>query len=108
MVAPLPWGNPFIQEARAKVTRKDRIEAALQAAFQPSLLDVKDESYKHAGHMPHSGGADQSGETHYWVRLNSAAFEGKTRIARHRMVNEALAREFETGLHALAIVAEVP
>ncbi|ODN69863.1 BolA family protein [Methylobrevis pamukkalensis] len=82
-------------------TRRDRIVAALTGAFAPTRLSVVDESHLHEGH----GGWRESGETHFRVAIAAPAFAGKTRLARHRMVNETLAPEFAAGLHALAIEA---
>jgi BolA protein len=79
-----------------------RIRAALSAAFSPGELDVVDESHLHHGHA----GASPGGETHYSVRIRAAAFAGLSRVAKHRLVNDALAGEFATGLHALSIQAE--
>ena len=76
----------------------------LTGAFAPARLDVADESDLHAGHAGHR----PSGETHYRVYIVSAAFKGKSRIERHRMVNEALAEELASGVHALAIQASAP
>ena len=72
--------------------------------FAPARLDVVDESHQHAGHAGHRPG----GETHYRVYIVSDAFKGKSRIERHRMVNEALASELAGGIHALAIHARAP
>lgn len=85
-------------------TRKDRIARALTDAFAPVRLEVEDDSARHHGHA----GAAPGGETHYTVRIVAEAFAGKTALARHRLVNEALAEEFGTGLHALAIEAQAP
>jgi BolA protein len=67
-------------------------------------LDVIDESHKHEGHA----GSRPGGETHYAVHIVSKAFRGKTRIERHRMVNETLSGELKGGVHALAIKASAP
>lgn len=80
----------------------ERIEAKLRAAFRPSRLDVRDESHLHAGHS----GWREGGETHFRVEIASSAFEGRTRVERHRMVNDALRNELAGGVHALAIKAE--
>ncbi len=80
--------------------RQQRIEAALTAAFQPVRLTVINESHLHAGHQPHFDG---SGDSHFRIRIESAAFSGQSRIARHRAVNTALQLEFDAGLHALAV-----
>jgi BolA protein len=83
---------------------RDRITEKLSAAFEPVRLDVQDESHQHAGHA----GSRPSGETHYRVHIVSEAFQGKSRIERHRMVNTALAQELAGGVHALAIHAAAP
>ena len=87
---------------------KERIKARLTAALSPAELDVIDDSAKHAGHQFHPGGVEPRGETHFTVKVVSDAFAGKSRLARHRMVNELLAQELADGLHALAIVAKAP
>ena len=84
-------------------TRADRIRQAL-APLDPVQLDVVDDSARHAGHA----GATAAGETHYNVLLVSPRFAGLNRVARHRLVNQALAPEFETGLHALSLVLKTP
>jgi Stress-induced morphogen (activity unknown) len=83
-------------------TRRDRIVTALTERFAPEALDVIDESHRHEGHA----GARPGGETHYRVKIVAPAFAGTTRLAAHRLVNDALADEFATGLHALAIEAK--
>ena len=81
-----------------------RIREALEARFQPALLDITDDSARHAGHA----GASPGGETHYSVHMVSAAFAGVSRVARSRAVHEALAGEFASGLHALALRLQSP
>jgi BolA family transcriptional regulator, general stress-responsive regulator len=83
---------------------RDVITEKLTKAFAPQSLDVVDESHRHEGHAGHRPG----GETHYRVHIVSEAFRGKSRIERHRMVNEALAGELRGGVHALAIRASAP
>ena len=83
---------------------RDRIVEKLTQAFAPSVLDVADESHLHQGHAAHRPG----GETHFRVHIVSEAFKGKSRIARHRMVNETLASELADRVHALAIHAKAP
>jgi BolA family transcriptional regulator, general stress-responsive regulator len=78
------------------------MKAALTAAFSPDLLEIDDESHLHHGHA----GAAPGGETHYAVRIRTPVFAGLSRVARHRAVNQALADEFATGLHALSIKAD--
>jgi len=84
--------------------RKQRIEARLREVFAPDAVDVDDDSARHAGHA----GARAGGETHYRVRVVSARFEGLSRVARHRLVFDALKAEFAGGLHALNIEAVAP
>ena len=86
------------------MTRAERIKASLTKVFSPVALDIVDESHLHAGHA----GARPEGETHFRVSLTAAAFEGVGRVQRQRLVNEALAEEFESGLHALSIRALSP
>jgi BolA protein len=85
-------------------SRAHRLEAILSRAFAPSLLRVADDSARHAGHA----GARPGGETHYSVLLVSEAFRGQSRVARHRLVHDALAAEFAGGLHALALTLRTP
>jgi BolA protein len=84
--------------------RADRIAAILTARFAPTRLEIVDDSAKHL----HHAGAREGGQTHYTVTVVSAAFTGQNRISRHRLVNAALAEEFASGLHALALVAKSP
>lgn len=86
------------------MSMKDLIEARLREALAPDTLAVIDESHLHAGHM----GAREGGETHYRLDVVAEAFAGKSRVERHRLVNEALRPAFERGLHALAIKARAP
>ena len=83
---------------------KDVIGEKLTAAFTPQLLEVTDESHRHEGHAGHRPG----GQTHFRVTIVADAFRGKSRIERHRMVNETLAAELAGGVHALAIQASAP
>ena len=83
----------------------DRIEQRLTAALHPTTLEVRNDSHLHAGHM----GDDGSGETHFTVIVESAAFTGLSRVARQRLVNHALAELMAPGgIHALAIRASAP
>lgn len=90
------------------MTVKETMVAKLTAALAPVSLDVIDDSAKHAGHILHPGGVEPRGETHFTVRVTAAAFAGKSRLQRHRLVNEALAQELNDGVHALAIEARAP
>ena len=80
------------------------ITEKLTKAFAPASLRVVDESHQHEGHAGHRPG----GQTHFRVHIVSAAFAGKTRVERHRMINAALADELTGGVHALAIHANAP
>ena len=80
------------------------IDNKLRTRFAPSRLSIEDESSKHRGHAGHREG----GESHFRVEIVSAAFEGKNRIARQRLVYEALKDEFDGGLHALALTTLTP
>lgn len=83
---------------------RERIEAKLTAALAPTALTVTDESQLHAGHA----GSREGGETHFRVTVVSAAFAGRSRLERHRLVNAALARELADSVHALAVHAKAP
>ncbi|AOK52993.1 BolA family transcriptional regulator [Burkholderia stagnalis] len=78
------------------------IEARLTAALAPASLTVRDDSAQHAGHAGAAAGG------HFTVTIVSAAFAGKPRVARHRLVYDALADAMQRGIHALAIVAYTP
>jgi BolA family transcriptional regulator, general stress-responsive regulator len=86
------------------MTVKDIITKKLHDAFAPQALDVTDESHLHEGHMGHRPG----GETHFRVNIVCDAFEGKSRIERHRMINATLAAELAGPVHALALTAKTP
>ena len=86
------------------MTMKDNITKKLTDAFAPASLTVTDESHLHAGHMGHR----PEGETHFRVNIVSEAFEGKTRLDRHRMINEVLAAELAGTVHALALKPQAP
>ncbi len=85
-------------------SRHERLHAALTAAFAPTMLDISDDSARHAGHQ----GATPGGETHYTVRMVSSAFAGQSRLARSRAVHQVLDGEFRDGLHALSLVLQSP
>jgi BolA protein len=86
------------------MSRAARIEAKLTEAFHPLRLEVIDESHLHAGHR----GSPGSGESHFRVLIVAGAFAGKSRLARHRLVNAALASELEGQIHALALELRAP
>jgi BolA family transcriptional regulator, general stress-responsive regulator len=92
-----------------------QMRAKLVAAFSPALLEIEDESSRHAGHAgarahaaKQGGGADGIGETHFKVRIVSNAFEDVSRVARQRLVYEVLAEELAGPVHALSLKAEAP
>jgi BolA protein len=76
------------------------LQARLAELLAPTQLEVLDESAAHAGHA----GADGTGSgTHFRVRIASPLFTGKHRVARHRLVYDALQLFIDRGVHALAI-----
>ena len=77
----------------------DTIAAKLKTGLNPSFIEVQDISHHHAGHA----GWREGGETHFHVTLTAQAFEGKSRLQRHRMVNKLLAEELTGGVHALQL-----
>lgn len=78
----------------------EAIAATLRATLAPTVLEVIDESAAHAGHA----GANGTGfGTHFRVRIGGPAFGGRTRVAQHRLVYDALQKFTDAGLHALAI-----
>lgn len=90
---------------------RQRLEEKLTAAFSPVVLDITDESARHAGHMaagrghaPHDG----AGETHFTVRIVSAAFDGQSRLNRQRMVHDCVKDELRERIHALSLKTETP
>ena len=86
------------------MTLQHWIAQALQERLQPTSLTVKDESEQHHGHA----GWREGGETHFRLDIVSDAFSGKSRVERHRLVNDAVKEAFDRGLHALAIQAKAP
>ena len=80
------------------------IASRLTAALDPTHLEVINDSGKHAGHT----GDDGTGESHFTVIVESAAFTGQSRVARQRLVNTALAELLRDRIHALAIRARAP
>ena len=79
------------------------IRVALRTAFAPSLLEVRDDSHRHAGH---AGARD--GRGHFAIRIESEAFAGMTPLVRHRAVYAALGGLMQTDIHALQIQARAP
>ena len=83
---------------------EEQITKKLRQAFAPVALEVVNDSHRHAGHA----GSPQTGESHFIVKVVSESFAGKSRVERHRMVNEVLAEELKDRIHALAISALAP
>ncbi|MBE0473051.1 BolA family transcriptional regulator [Rhodoferax sp.] len=82
-----------------------QLQQRLQQVLQPNQLEVLDESHQHHGHA----GANGTGfGTHFRVRITAGAFVGKSAVARHRLVYDALQDFIDQGLHALAIEARTP
>jgi BolA protein len=77
---------------------KDEIEERLTAAFYPSVLEVVNESHRHAGHA----GDDGSGESHFHITIRAEALSAMTRVARHRAVQKALG-DLNQRIHAIAL-----
>lgn len=86
------------------MTRRDRMASVLVQEFAPQILEIVDESARHAGHA----GAHPAGETHYRIVMQSEAFSGLGALARHRLVKDALKPEFALGLHALSLDLRAP
>ncbi|MCB1876926.1 MAG: BolA family transcriptional regulator [Chromatiales bacterium] len=82
------------------MTRQETIRGKVEAALAPSHLEVIDESHMHS--------VPQGAESHFKVIVVSERFEGERLLNRHRMVNRALAEEFNNGLHALALHTMTP
>src|SRR5687768_7801475 len=80
------------------------IRDKLTVAFAPEALEILNDSHRHAGHA----GSPGTGETHFTIKVVSAAFAGKSRLERHRMVNDVLAEELAGKVHAFAIKALAP
>ena len=85
---------------RALPVRVAEIEQQLRTRLEPSRLEVLDESAAHAGH---AGANEQGFGSHFRVRIASPAFAGKSRVACHRLVYDAVQNFIDQGLHALAI-----
>ena len=99
-----PLTNDGQRRIAAAMRTKDIIINKLREAFTPESLDVTDESHLHEGHAGHRPG----GETHFRLYIVSPAFQGKSRVERHRMINATLAAELAASVHALAIKALAP
>ncbi len=85
---------------QAAPVRREALAQQLIARLCPSHLEVLDESPAHAGH---AGAGAEGWGTHFRIRIASPAFAGKTRVAKHRLVYDALQNFIDQGVHALAI-----
>jgi BolA protein len=104
---PLRFSALTSASTRRKTPRmlvKEDITRKLQDAFAPDSVEVIDESEQHHGHAGHRPG----GQTHFRVYIVANAFAGKSRLDRHRMINQVLADNLAGGVHALAIHADAP
>ncbi len=82
----------------------ETIRHKLTERFAPARLAIVDESHRHAGHA----GARPEGETHFAVTITSAAFAGLGRVARQRLVHDALKQELAASVHALSLTTLAP
>jgi BolA protein len=87
------------------MTLEDQIRNTLIDTFEPSSLEVINESRLHAGHNQE---AAATGQTHFRIRIASTKFDGMSRVNSHRAINDALTFAFDQGLHALAIEIDRP
>ena len=94
----VPQTGPLPREQRV-----DAIRAALERAFTPESLEVRDDSHLHVGH---AGARD--GRGHFSIEIVSDAFAGLSPVERHRAVYDALAELMQTDIHALSIQARSP
>lgn len=85
------------------ISMKEIIEQKIQDTLDPVSVEVINESHLHKGHS----GDDGSGESHFKLKVVSSAFEGKSRLARHKIVFEILSEQVQQ-IHALSIDADVP
>lgn len=81
------------------MTVTEEIRLALAQSFTPTVLEVIDESDGHKGHA----GFRPGGESHFRVRIASAAFAGQSRVERHRAIHAALGKDLMGRIHALAV-----
>ncbi len=81
-----------------------RLREKLMVGLRPTRLDVINESELHAGHRNSPG----TGESHFRILVVSEVFSGKSRVERHRLVNELLKDELAGGVHALALSTAAP
>ena len=82
------------------MTYAERMKTKLMAEFDPTHLEIIDESEAHRGH----GGYREGGETHFKVIITSAKFNGQTRVTQQRAIMALLRHEMDERVHALALV----
>jgi sulfur transfer protein SufE/stress-induced morphogen len=92
----------------SSLSMRESMQQKLSEAFRPALLEIVDESSKHAGHAAMAGRGGAGGETHFNVKIVSSAFEGQSLVKRHRAINTLLSDEFNRGLHALSLDTRTP
>lgn len=94
------------------MSQQSNIEQKLTAALKPERLEVINESHLHAGHHHTSDGHqsefDGKGESHFRIKIVCGAFKGKSRLERHRIINQLLAEELKAAIHAMAVEAHAP
>lgn len=86
------------------MSAEERMREKLMIGLAPTRLDVINESELHAGHRSSPG----TGESHFRILVVSEAFAGKSRVERHRLVNELLQDELAGRIHALALKTYAP
>jgi BolA family transcriptional regulator, general stress-responsive regulator len=86
------------------MSAENRMRETLMMALAPTRLDIINESELHAGHR----GSPGTGESHFRVLVVSPKFAGRSRVDRHRLVNELLGPELQRGVHALALATYAP
>ena len=86
------------------MTVAETMRRKLTETFQPTRLEIVDDSHKHAGHA----GSRPGGESHFSVEIVSPAFAGKSRVERQRLVYSVLADELRDRVHALALRTKAP
>ncbi len=91
-----------MSESDVVASRVERIRTLVQDSLHPVRLEIRDDSAAHAGHV---GGG---GRGHFYVRIVSEVFSGKSLVERHRLVHDALAALLETDIHALALSTKAP
>ncbi len=104
--------NDGMEQADGAGAVAARIRRALEGGLAPTMLEVIDESHKHAGHahvVTRAGTAQGTEETHFKIKVVSPSFAGKSLLARHRAVNDLIADEMgPEKVHAIAIEARAP